>query len=87
MSELFQAGVDVTLIGLGVAFALLTILVGVVHAMSAITRLFEGGSSQPVPAAATGAAKPAIAGQRPVESEIAGVIAAAVRMYRGRRAR
>ena len=87
MSELFQAGVDVTLIGLGVAFALLTILVGVVHAMSAITRLVEGGSSRPLPAATAGAAKPPMTGQQPVKGEIAGVIAVAVRMYRNRRAR
>ena len=90
MSDVFQAGVNVTLIGLGVAFVLLTVLIVVVHAMSAVARLIE--AERPQLAAAAAAAAPATAPARPplpepqsVEPHIAGAVAAAVRMYRTRR--
>ena len=90
MSDVFQAGVNVTLIGLGVAFVLLTVLIVAVHAMSAVARLIE--AERPQLAAAAAAAAPATATARPprpeprsVEPHIAGAAAAAVRMYRTRR--
>ncbi len=89
MSDVFQAGVDVTLIGLGVAFVLLTVLIFVVHAMSAVARLIEAERPQlaaaAAPATATATAKPPLAEPQSVEPHIAGVVAAAVRMYRTRR--
>ena len=39
-TELLSAGLEVTLIGMSVVFLLLSILVGVVHGMSAFSRLF-----------------------------------------------
>ncbi len=89
MSDVFQAGVNVTLIGLGVAFVLLTVLIFVVHAMSAVARLIEAERPQlaaaAAPATATATAKPPLAEPQSVEPHIAGVVAAAVRMYRTRR--
>lgn len=89
MSDVFQAGVNVTLIGLGVAFVLLTALIFVVHAMSAVARLIEAERPQlaaaAAPATATATAKPPLAEPQSVEPHIAGVVAAAVRMYRTRR--
>ena len=75
-----------TLLGMGVAFVLLTILVGVVHAMSAIVRLIESDTRQAVPAASTGAVAAPMPERQPVEREIASVVAAAVRTYRNKRA-
>ena len=43
-TELLSAGLEVTLIGMSVVFVLLSILVGVVHAMSAFSRLFAGST-------------------------------------------
>ncbi len=89
MSDVFQAGVDVTLIGLGVAFVLLTVLIFVVHAMSAVARLIEAERPQlaaaAAPATPTATAKPPLAEPQSVEPHVAGVVAAAVRMYRTRR--
>lgn len=92
MSDVFQAGVNVTLIGLGVAFVLLTVLIVVVHAMSAVARLIEAERPQlaaaaaaAAPATATATAKPPLAEPQSIEPHIAGVVAAAVRMYRTRR--
>jgi len=90
MSDVFQAGVNVTLIGLGVAFVLLTVLIFVVHAMSAVARLIEAERPQLAAAAAaaapaTATVKPPLAEPQSVEPHIAGVVAAAVRMYRTRR--
>lgn len=68
-----EAGFTVTLVGMGVVFALLTLLVGVIQSMSYLSRLIDGGE-KPAPAGA---------GQAPVmDEEIVGVISAAIRMYR-----
>lgn len=87
MADIFQAGVNVTLIGLGVAFVLLTVLILVVHAMSAVARLIEAQRPQVAAAAAPMASPtPRLPEPRSVKPEIAGAVAAAVRMYRTRRA-
>lgn len=39
--ELLQAGLTVTLMGMGVVFVLLTLLVGVVHGMSRFARMID----------------------------------------------
>ena len=73
MLELVEAGVIVTAIGMGVVFILLSLLVGIIHAMSSLSRLIEG------PALAR-----AEAGQA-VDEELVGVIGAAISIYRSKR--
>lgn len=72
MLEQLQAGFTVTLMGMGVVFVLLTLLVGVVQGMSRLCRLIEGAA--PAVRAAEG---PPV-----VEDEIVSVIGAAVATYR-----
>jgi sodium pump decarboxylase gamma subunit len=70
-----EAGFTVTLVGMGVVFVLLTLLVGVIQSMSYLSRLIDGGM-KPAPAGSA---------QAPVmDEEIVGVISAAIRMYRRR---
>lgn len=45
--ELLRAGLTVTLMGMGVVFMLLSLLVGVVHAMSRFAQAIEGMPSVP----------------------------------------
>jgi Na+-transporting methylmalonyl-CoA/oxaloacetate decarboxylase gamma subunit len=71
MSELLEAGLTVTLVGLGVVFALLTTLVGIIRSMSYLSHLIDGGA----PAAA------AAAQDVTVEDEIVSAISAAIRRY------
>ena len=85
MSELFQAGLMVTLMGMGVVFVLLTILVGVVQAMSRIIGLIEGDSAPTAGAPPVGAATVSAPQARSVEREIVSAAAAAIQMYRNRR--
>ena len=75
MSELFEAGLTVTAIGMSVVFVLLTMLVGVVRVMSRFSRhiIGDGGS------ASTFDYEPS------TEQEIVGVISAVIRMYRRKR--
>lgn len=68
-----QGGLTVTLIGMGVVFTLLTLLVYVVQGMSKLARLIEGR-----PAAAPNAAVPA------ADEEIVSAISAAISAYRRR---
>ena len=42
VSQLLNQGLEITLIGMSVVFVLLTLLVGVVYAMSALCRLIVG---------------------------------------------
>lgn len=61
-----------TLVGTSVVFALLALLVGVVHATSKLSGLLEGeGTAAPQHEAA------------PLEEELVSVVASAVRMFRG----
>ena len=75
MSELFEAGLTVTVIGMSVVFVLLTMLVGVVYAMSRISRFVSGDDRS----ASTVDYAPS------AEQEIVSVISAAIRMYRRKR--
>ena len=49
MSELLTTGLEVTVIGMGVVFMLLSLLVWIVHAMSAFCRLLTRTSAEKVP--------------------------------------
>lgn len=71
-AQLIEAGLTVTLIGMTVVFVLLTTLVGVVMAMSALCQRFAP-EAPPVPKSAE-------------DDELVSVIAAAINHYRRRRA-
>lgn len=79
MSELLEAGLAVTATGMGVVFALLALLVGIIRGMSYLSALFEDRPAEQLLASTahtTTASK---------EREIVGVISAAVAVYRKRR--
>lgn len=73
MLEQLQAGFTLTLMGMGVVFVLLTLLIYVVQGMSKLCRMIEG-----TPPTATTGGTPA------VEEEIVSAIGAAVSTYRRR---
>jgi sodium pump decarboxylase gamma subunit len=75
MSELLQAGLTVTVIGVTTVFVLLTLLVYVVELMSWISRAVVEKPAHPEGAAA------------PVDDEIVSVISSAVGTYRRRHKR
>lgn len=78
MSPLLQAGLNLTAIGMSVVFVLLTLLVGIIRVMSAISLRIE----QAMPATVTaGMAEPMPANG----DEIVSVISAAVAAYRKHR--
>jgi sodium pump decarboxylase gamma subunit len=77
MAELLEAGLVLMLVGMGVVFALLAVLVAVVHAVSKLARRL-----QPEPAVAA----PAPGAAAPLEDEVIGVVSAAIQMYRRRHA-
>jgi len=77
MEQLLQAGLNVTAIGMGVVFVLLTLLVGIIRGMSALSRMLE--AAFPAAAAPAGRAAPATANQ-----ELVGVITAAIAAHRKR---
>jgi len=72
-AQLIDAGFTITLIGMSVVFVLLTALVGIINAMSALCRRF-----------APEAPRQAAAPDR--DDELVSVIAAAITQYRQRRA-
>jgi sodium pump decarboxylase gamma subunit len=78
MSPLLQAGLNLTAIGMTVVFVLLTLLVGIIRVMSALSRRIENAMP---PAVKTGAAGPMPA----TGHEIVSVISAAVAAYRKHR--
>ena len=77
MSSLIEAGLTITGIGMGVVFILLTLLVGIIRAMSLLCFAIEGGAPQNAAAGARATAEH--------DAEIASVISAAIVMYRRRR--
>jgi sodium pump decarboxylase gamma subunit len=77
MEQLLQAGLNVTAIGMGVVFVLLTLLVGIIRGMSALCRMLE--AAFPAAAAAAGRASPTM-----VNQELVGVITAAIAAHRQR---
>jgi sodium pump decarboxylase gamma subunit len=78
MSPLLQSGLNVTAIGMGVVFTLLTSLVFIIRGMSALARMFEGPmqtGSGPGVSGATGTPPP---------NELVSAISAAVATHRKR---
>lgn len=69
VAQLVSEGLAISLIGMTVVFVLLTLLVAIVHAMSALSRLITG-------------APPSAAGDALEGDELIGVIAAAIGYYR-----
>ena len=80
MSSLFQAVLNITAIGMGVVFVLLTLLVGIIRSMSAICAYMTGDSDD------LGSGGSAATGPDEA-SEIAGVISAAISSHRKRHRR
>jgi sodium pump decarboxylase gamma subunit len=79
MEQLLQAGLNVTAIGMGVVFVLLTLLVGIIRGMSALCRRLEAA----FPAAAV-AARPTAPAAGP-NHELVGIIGAAIAAHRRKR--
>lgn len=74
---MLQEGLNVTAIGIGVVFILLTLLVGIIQGMSAICRMLE--AAMPVP--------PEPSGSAPLEHsnhQLISVIGAAIAAHRKR---
>jgi len=82
MSELFRTGLEVTVIGMGVVFVLLTMLVGIVTAMSRISSLIVGETPQLAEAMPTRSET-----TNTERDEIISVIGSAIRSYRRARNR
>jgi Na+-transporting methylmalonyl-CoA/oxaloacetate decarboxylase gamma subunit len=73
MAELLEAGLTLTLIGMGTVFVLLGVLVAAVHAVAVCCRLLEGAAS-----AGTADAPP---DDGAADAEIAAVVSAAIEMF------
>jgi sodium pump decarboxylase gamma subunit len=78
MEQLLQAGLNVTAIGMGVVFVLLTLLVGIIRGMSALSRRLEAAFPT-----ATVSARPATPANP--NQELVGIISAAVAAHRRKR--
>jgi sodium pump decarboxylase gamma subunit len=76
MTELIEAGLTVTVVGMSVVFVLLTLLVWIIGAMSRLSRWIEGS----LPAAQ----RPAAATAAEDEELIVGVVSAAIAAFRAR---
>jgi sodium pump decarboxylase gamma subunit len=82
MSQLLQAGLNVTAIGMGVVFVLLTALVFIIRGMSALSHAIEDAlpaapeppASKPLPAMTVGTP----------QQEVVSVISAAIAAHRKR---
>ena len=83
MSQLLQAGLNVTAIGMGVVFVLLTALVFIIRGMSALSRAIEG-TLPPAPEPVAGKAPAGPSGATP-QQEIISVIGAAIAAPRKRK--
>jgi len=79
MAELLEAGITVTIAGMGVVFVLLTLLVYVIQGMSALSRYLDGGQGAPP------TAEPEPPANVLADDELVSVIAAAIRMHRSKR--
>jgi oxaloacetate decarboxylase gamma subunit len=75
----FQAGLNVTAIGMGVVFVLLTLLVFVIQAMSALSLRIEGSMPQATPSGS------AMAPAKTADQELISVISAAITAHRKKR--
>ena len=81
MSQLLQAGLNVTAIGMGVVFVLLTALVFIIRGMSALSHAIEG-KLPAAPQPATRATTPTADTGSNHSQEIVSVISAAVAAHR-----
>jgi sodium pump decarboxylase gamma subunit len=72
-----ESGLTITAIGMGVVFILLTLLVGIIQAMSVLAHALGG---KPVASAKA----PALSAARTTDEDIIPVIAAAISAYRSR---
>jgi sodium pump decarboxylase gamma subunit len=75
---LLQEGLNVTAIGISVVFILLTLLVGVIQGMSALSRMIE--AAMPLPPEPTGSLP-----VEPSNQQLISVISAAIAAHRRRR--
>jgi oxaloacetate decarboxylase (Na+ extruding) subunit gamma len=80
MSPLLEAGLNITAIGMGVVFVLLTLMVFIIRGMSALAMRIA-----PPAAPAQGASQPGQPAQSLQETELVSVISAAVTTHRQRR--
>jgi len=80
MSELLQAGLNITAIGMGVVFILLTMMVFIIRGMSALALRIAPPAPAGKHAAAQNKASPALR-----DEQLVSVISAAVTMHRHRR--
>lgn len=80
MSQLLQAGLNLTVIGMGVVFALLTLLVFIIRFMSDLSRKLENAAPGRPQGVTAQAAAPPLANQT-----LVGVISAAIAAHRRRR--
>ena len=78
ISELLMEGVTLMLLGMGIVFSFLTLLVFAMHLMSLFAKHLSEDDSLPVPLAAAANA-PVVAGG---EDELIAVITAAVKRFR-----
>ena len=78
MAQLLQAGLNVTAIGMGVVFVLLTLLVFIIRGMSALCRTIEG--ARPEQLTASGPNTP-----QQLDAQLVGVISAAIAAHRNKR--
>ncbi len=76
MSELMATGLEITLIGMGVVFVLLTLLIFIVQAMSKLAHLIGGLPTDTVVAPAA-----------PSDTRLTAAITAAIHAYRAKRER
>lgn len=74
---MLQEGLNVTAIGIGVVFILLTLLVGIIRGMSAICRMLE--AAMPAPTAETDSAS-----TTQLNQQLVSVIGAAIAKHRKR---
>jgi sodium pump decarboxylase gamma subunit len=79
MYSLLQAGLNVTAIGMGVVFLLLTMLVFIIRGMSALSRMIEGAPGESLLPTATLRAPGSQSNQ-----QLVSVISAAIAAYRKR---
>ncbi len=75
MAELLEAGVELTVIGMSVVFAMLTLLVGAIALTARLCRALGAAAESP-------AAPERPAAESEPDAEIVGVITAAVQMFR-----
>ncbi|MDD3449359.1 MAG: OadG family protein [Gammaproteobacteria bacterium] len=81
VSELLWSGLELMIMGMGVVFVLLGLLVFTVHGVSRLIQWFEARRPQPATGAGTALSAPPAQG----DAELMAVISAAVHRFRSRR--